>query len=217
MSLAYGDTAGSLINRREFLGVLGIDCAALVCADQVHGSAASFVSLNDKGRGALDAKAAIRATDALVTNIDNLPLAIFTADCLSIFFYDPAYKVIGLAHAGWRGTKDKIALKTVQLMQDKFASKAQDILAGFGPALKSCCYEVGREFHGYFSSGLHQRGKRLYLDLPGINKNQLLSAGILEKNIFDPGHCTHCRSDLYFSYRRDNKAAGRMMSVMMMR
>ena len=73
------------------------------------------------------------------------------------------------------------------------------------------------EFKDFFSDGLIRKNKQLYLDLPGINKKQLLAAGIQEKNISDSNHCTSCRIDEYFSYRREHKLAGRIMSVVMLK
>lgn len=217
MSLTYGDVEETLADRQEFLQFIGIDYKTLVCANQVHGSAVREVSLHDKGKGALSKDTAIPDTDALITNVRRLPLAVFTADCLSILLYDPVQKAIGLVHAGWRGSKDNIALKTIQLMREKFQVRAENLLVGFGPALRNCCYEVGREFKDYFPEGLSERGNRMYFDLSSTNKKQLLEAGVKEENISDSGICTSCRNDKYFSYRKEADSSGRIMSVIMLR
>jgi len=217
MSLAYGDTRDSLENRKVFLGGFGIDYKNLVCARQVHGSSVSPVQGTDRGKGALSYDTALPDTDALITNARNLPLAVFTADCLSIFLYDPLNLSIGLIHASWRSTKEHIAAKTVQLMQEKFHSQAQDLWVGFGPAIRDCSYEVGEEFSGYFNEGLMKRGGRYYLDLVGINKNQLLDMGVSATNIFDSKICTSCQNQEFFSYRKEGNSCGRMMSVIMLK
>jgi len=95
MSLSYGDTRDSLNNRENFLAGLGINYKDLVCAQQVHGNQVLYVTEKDKGKGALDYHTAIADTDALVTDKKNLPLAVFTADCLSVFLYDPSTPAIG--------------------------------------------------------------------------------------------------------------------------
>ena len=217
MSFTYGNTRDTLIDREGFLSTAGIDYRAVVCAAQVHTSNVICAGEKDKGRGALSAHTAISDTDALVTNVRRLPLAVFTADCLPVFLYDPFQKVIAVVHAGWRGSKDKISVKALQLMCDRFNSSPENVLAGFGPALRSCCYEVGREFKNYFPEGIIERGAQMFCDLSGINKSQLLGSGVKEKNISDSGHCTSCKNFKYFSYRKEGDSAGRMISVIMLK
>lgn len=217
MSLAYGDTKDSLNNRKNFLSDLGIDYHHLVCARQVHGSHLRYIREDDKGKGAVSRDTALADTDALITDKRSLPLAIFTADCLPIFLYDPVRLSIGIIHAGWRSCKENIAKKTVQLMQEKFNTHPQDLSIGFGPAIRQCCYEVGEEFSHYFSDSLIKRNGRYYLDLADINKKQLLDLGVLKINIYDSKICTSCQNDEYFSFRKEGKNCGRMVSVIMLR
>lgn len=217
MSLVHGDTRRALDNRRDFLAGLGIDYRDLVCAKQVHKDGIVYIRDKDKGKGALSYDSAIADCDALFTDKKNLPLAIFTADCLSVFLYDPKTPGIGLVHASWRSSKENIAAKTVRLMQKKFDTKAKDIYAGFGPAIRGCCYEVGEEFKDFFHYGLKYRSKHYYLDLAAVNKQQLLDSGVLEKNISDAGICTSCRNDEFFSFRKEGSSCGRAMSVMRLR
>ncbi|MDD5155887.1 MAG: peptidoglycan editing factor PgeF [Candidatus Omnitrophica bacterium] len=217
MSFAYGRTHDSLGNRKEFLGALGIDYRDLVCARQVHSNKATCVCEKDKGRGALSYDEAIADSDALVTGTRGLPLAVFTADCLSVFLYDAKNKSIALVHAGWRGTKENIIASTLQLMRERFATKPADLYAGFGPAIGDCCYEVGKEFPDFFTYGLQNRGARYYLDLAGINKKQLLDLGVPEVNINDSSSCTSCHNANLFSFRKEGPSCGRMMSVAMLK
>lgn len=218
MSLNCGDRKDALRNRRKLLKGFGISHGDLVCAKQAHGSRVACVNDNDKGRGALSYDNALSDTDALITERSSVPLSVFTADCLSIFLYDHMTPAIGLVHAGWRGSRENIAAKTVEAMKDKFNSRAQDLCAAFGPAIRSCCYEVGGEFSGFFAPEyLTRTNGRYYLDLAAVNKGQLLGAGVKDKNIFDCGLCTCCRSSEFFSYRRQEAGSGRMMSVMMLR
>lgn len=217
MSLVFGYTSNSLLNRKEFLANLGIDYRDLVCAKQIHSNRVAYIYEKDKGRGALSYDSAISDTDAFITDKKNIPLAIFTADCLSIFLYDPKTASIGLVHAGWQSTKENISTKTVKLMQKEFNTKPQDLYVGFGPAIRDCCYEVGREFEDFFSCGLKLRNNNRYLDLAGINKKELLDLGVRQENIFDSGVCTSCQNNTFFSFRKEGKSCGRMMSVMMLK
>ncbi len=217
MSLSYGDTRDSLTNRKDFLGSLGIDHKDLVCARQVHGSGIKYVTARDKGKGALTVQDAIPATDGLITDVKGLPLAIFTADCLSVFLYDKLHHAVGLVHAGWRGTREHIVSKALVAMQENFGSMPEDLYAGFGPLLRECCYQVGDEFSVYFPLGVNLKAERLYLDLAGINKKELLDFGICQDNILDASSCTFCSGAEYFSWRKESTDAGRMISVMMLK
>jgi len=218
MSLFYGDAGNVLGNRKVFLGELNIDYHRLVCAKQVHGSIARYICETDTGKGALLYENSISDSDALLTDKKNVPLAIFTADCLPVFVYDAKNQAIALVHAGWRSSKKNILAETIKLMQERFNSVSADLYAALGPAIRSCCYEVGPEFTGSFTAAyLPKRNGRYYLDLTGINKKQLLDSGVKDKNIFDPGICTFCRSEEFFSYRKEGPSAGRIMSVMMLK
>ena len=218
MSLFYGDTHDALENRKNFLKGLDIDYRDLVCTKQVHGSAARYIQDKDTGKGALSYDNAISDIDALITDKKNVPLSIFTADCLSVFLYDSKTPGIGLVHAGWRSSKENITRKTVKLMQEKFNTKVEDLYAGFGPAIRDCCYEVGGEVTDFSPPEyLIKRDKRYYLDLVGINKKQLLGLGVKDKNIYDSKICTVCRGEEFFSYRKEGSSCSRMMSVMMLR
>jgi hypothetical protein len=216
MSVFYSNTKDALENRRNFLQELGIDYRDLVCAQQVHGSQARYIQETDKGKGALSYDTAIPDTDALITHERNLPLAVFTADCLSVFIYDHRTPGIGLVHAGWRSTRDHIVGKTVKLMQEKFNTEVKDLSVSFGPAIGSCCYTVREDFTDFFPGDLIKRNNHYYLDLVRINKRQLLDLGVKDKNIFDSQICTSCRNEEFFSYRKEGTGCGRMMSIIML-
>ena len=217
MSLFYGDTANSLENRKNFLQELDIDYRDLVCAKQIHASKVKYVQGPDKGKGALSYDNSIPDTDALITDEPGLPLAIFTADCLSIFLYDPETPAIGLVHAGWRSTKEKIVAGALQAMKKRFSTRIKDIYVGFGPAIRECCYEVSVEFAVFFPQCLVKREGRYYLDLAAINKKQVLGLGVREENIFDAGICTSCRRQDFYSFRKEGIGCGRLMSVIMLK
>ncbi len=216
MSLNYGLAQDSLNNRKEFLGKFGVDYRDLVCAKQVHGSHVECVGEVDKGRGALAYDDAIADTDAFITASPDVPLVIFTADCLSVFLYDFLSASIGIIHGGWRSLHKDIIIKTIQLMAEKFNIRASGLRIGFGPSIRKCCYEVGGEFNDYFAQGVTERNNRYFLDLTDVAKKQLLSLGVKEGHIVDSQICTFCRSSEFFSYRKDGLSAGRMMSVIML-
>lgn len=144
MSFSYGDTVESLENRQAFFSGIGIDYRSLVCAKQVHGRNVEYITAAEKGRGALDYDSSMPDTDGFFTDGKNIPVAILTADCLSVFIYDPARPAVAILHAGWRSTEKNIAGAGVELMGDKFGSNPAGLLVGFGPSIRSCCFEVER-------------------------------------------------------------------------
>lgn len=204
-------------NRAHFLKKLGIDPLGLVCLQQVHGNKVYLAAKENRGRGALSYISAIPGYDGIATITRSLPLAIFTADCLSVFLLDVKNMAAALVHCGWQGTRGGIMLYALNMLKDKFKSQPKDILCGFGPSIRSCCYQVGLEFKDYFPGGLIKRKGRIFFDLAGTNFKQLRAAGILKKNIADTGICTSCQNKHFFSYRKEGIGAGRMMSVIMIK
>lgn len=217
MSLTYGDAKEALTCRRNFLISSGIDYKDLICAKQIHSNHVRYVTENNKGSGALSYDTSISDTDAFISDRKNLPLAVFTADCLSIFLYDPIKPAIGLIHAGWRSSQENITTKTIELMQQQFNTKPLDLYVGLGPAIRSCCYKVGDRFREFFPLDVSEKSGSYYLDLIAANKRELLNLGVKEANIFDSGVCTSCQNEEFFSFRKEGKSCGRIMSVIMLR
>lgn len=217
MSLYYGETSEALDNRRNFLSSLGIDYRDLICARQIHGDKIKYVTEEDKGSGANAYGGSVPDVDGFITDKKNVPIAVFTADCLSVFIYDPKTPSIGMVHSGWRSSKENIVAKTIKLMQERFNIEPRNIHAGFGSSIRGCCYEVSNDFKDYFPQALVEKDGKVYLDLASINKGQLMDAGLKEENIFPPQVCTFCHNDEFFSYRKEGIACGRMMSVMMLK
>ncbi len=216
MSLNYSDTGNSLFNRRIFLEALGIDCKDIVCAKQSHGANVRRVGLSHRGTGALSFATAFPDTDAFITNEKNVPLTVFTADCLPVFLFDSRAKCIALIHAGWRGAHAFIARKALDAMAREFGSRPEDVSAGFGPAIRGCCYRVGEDFQEKFPGAVEQRGESYFLDLAAVNREQLKLSGVKADNMFDCAICTCCRNSEYFSFRKEGSSSGRMMSVIML-
>jgi len=214
MSLAYGNTKDALENRKKFLSKINIDYQDLICAKQVHGKHIEFVTEKDRSAGSTGYESSLADCDGFITDRLNLPVGILTADCLSVFIYEPRRPAIALLHAGWRSSEANICAQAVKLMREKFGSKAQDMLVGFGPSLRVCCFEVGEDFKTGYPQALTRKNNRLYMDLAQLNSRQLIAAGVLRENIFDPKFCTFCQAGDFFSFRREAHNAGRMISVM---
>ena len=214
-------------NRRLFCSQLGLNSANTVCCEQVHGTNVHTVTQADKGKGAFSLNDTIRDTDGLITNIKNIPLMLFFADCTPLLFYDPVNKAIGLSHAGWRGTAGDIAGKTLQAMQTVYGTDPEDCIAGIGPCIGQCCYEIGDEvaekFVDFFnnieytpnavSKILCQKHGRYYLSLYEANKILLIEHGVSPQNISPEKQCTSCNSSVFYSYRADKGKTGRHAAI----
>ena len=161
-------------------------------------------------------KRVLQEADGLITQTLGLPLAICSADCLSVFLYDEKRCSIGLIHVGWKGSQKNIVGQTIKLMTEQWQTDPKTIKVVFGPAIRSCCYEVGDEFQEFFPKELIARDNQYFLDLPQMTQDQLLSAGVEKVNIVDCEICTCCDSN-YFSFRREGEKAGRMISIMMIK
>ena len=167
-----------------------------------------------------------RRGDALMTQEPGIFLLVSYADCLPVLYFDPVQRVIALAHAGWRGTTLGIAGQTVRALAERFGSRPADLLVGLAPAIGSCCYEVGPDVLEAFEllPGLkdslvfrpHMDGRtdRWMLDLKETNRRQLLAAGVTAEHIEMMPFCTSCRTDLFFSHRREQGKTGRFAVLM---
>ena len=154
--------------------------------------------------------------DAVVTNVQGLPITVRTADCLPVFLYDPKRKCVGLVHAGWRGSEKKITAKTVRKMEEIFGTSPADVVAALGPAIRADHYQVGRDFLERFPGCVQERADGCYLDLVKVNTRQLVESGVWAESIHDCRICTCCERAC-FSYRREGEKAGRHLSLMMLR
>ncbi|EKD60353.1 MAG: hypothetical protein ACD_54C00798G0002 [uncultured bacterium] len=201
------------INRGRVAEALDLTPDHLVSVHQVHSADAV----------ALTAPLAIRPqADALVTATPGLGLAVLTADCQPVLFADPVARVIGAAHAGWRGAKDGVLEATLTAME-ALGARRSAIAAVIGPCISQAAYEVGQEFFETFSDDDPETrrffvgGKegRMLFDLPGYGLWRLREAGVGHAEW--TRHCTYGDPTRFFSYRRTTHAGeadyGRLISV----
>ena len=154
--------------------------------------------------------------DAATCEASGALLGIETADCLPVLIVDPGRHAVAAAHAGWRGTAAAVARMAVESLVAS-GSRPGDLIAALGPGIGPCCYEVGDdvraafgpEYDDAFSQGA---GGKLHLDVRRANVRQLHQAGIPTVQILHVADCTYCRADLYHSFRREGKGAGRMLN-----
>ncbi len=198
-------------NRKKFLKRLEIDPNTVVSADLIHGTNVQNITFENYGKFILN-------TDGLITDEKSLYLSITVADCLPIFLYDPQKEIISLIHAGWRGISANITKTAIEKMSIDFKSNPENILAGIGPGIADCHYEVGETVASKFKSlapeTLIKRDNKTFLDLKMAVRLQLLNAGLIEKNIEINPECTFCLSEKYFSFRRDKPENVEAMMVL---
>jgi YfiH family protein len=194
------ERAETLSRVRAALGPSG----RLLLMRQVHGT----VVLRAPWEGTPEA-------DAALTDGPGLILGVATADCLPILLVDPARGAVAATHAGWRGTAAGVTARTVEALVAG-GSRPDDLAAAIGPGIGSCCYEVGEELRDAFVGGdaFFRPGPRgrPHLDVRAANASQLREAGVRADRIHHVDECTSCLPDLYYSYRRDGKGTGRMIS-----
>jgi len=220
VALHTGEDRSSIVsNRKKIIAELGWkDTLHFVIADQTH---SDNITIIDKTRsyGWESMEDAVEDCDALITDQKDVVLSILTADCVPILLLDTHNEVIAAVHAGWKGTKAQIVAKTVDKMVQAFGCNPENIVAGVAPAIGTCCYEVGHDVAQHFLDTAHAHVKnedKYMLDLPAINKQQLLASGLLESHIEMSEVCTSCEVERFFSYRKEGGCNGRFMSMIVL-
>jgi len=216
------DTAENMLeNRRRFLKLFGGEWSLAGCW-QIHGADIRVVKDEREAQPPPYATGDDNRCDALISDRSNILLAVKTADCVPILIGDPRMGALAAVHAGWRGTVAAIASHSVKRMVREYATRPADLRVAIGPAAGACCYEVGSEvidaFKGRFpdSADLFKptRVGHAFIDLYKANRNQLVSLGVAEERIHTSPLCTMCRTDLFFSYRREKTIQGKVGRLM---
>ena len=172
--------------------------------------------------------------DGLITNKKDFMLATTNADCILLLFFDPVKHVIANTHSGWRGTLQRISVKTVQKMMNEFGSNPKDIICCICPSIRKCHFEVDKDVKDLFENEFKDLKNTKFIDIEKeniektvqltdfieekkqnikwnidtvlINKIILQNIGLKPENIIDSGICSVCHSDMIHSYRVEKKA-----------
>ncbi len=210
LSTTVGDSCENVIaNRNAILNILNLRADSYFDVWQVHSSDV-VTAIKPRSRDETYLKA-----DAIITNSRNVSLLMRFADCVPIFLFDPIQNVIGLVHAGWIGTLNLIAQKSVLEMQNKFNCMPHDIMSGIGPSICPEHYQVGEEviekaklaFPQNWDLLINGENDKYFLDLRKANSISLRNAGV--KQIEMSEICTACHTDDWFSHRGERGRTGR--------
>ena len=191
------------LDREGWCGVIFPNSQKVISPQQTH---SDYIEIVDERLEYPD-------TDGLIITKQNTPIALRFADCTPLIFYDTKNKIGAISHAGWRGTVQKIGVKTIQ----KMGSLPKDIVAIIGPAIGLCCYEVSDEVRCKLldtvvdTTNLTQERNA---DLKQINKRQLEEIGVTKIDVCP--YCTSCNNDLFYSYRKENGTTERHYAILML-
>lgn len=199
---------------------LGVDYASLVRMRQVH--SADVFEAEEKGVGShptpFPSYDDWPEADIAVTRESSIALTVRTADCVPILLGDGRTGAVGAVHSGWKGTAAGAVMTAVRALQRKFGSEPGDLVAAIGPSIGPCCYEVGSDLVPRFAAHpdaprWFSADSKLRLDLWRATRDQLERAGVPAPQIHLCGLCTSDNAALFHSYRRDGKAAGRLVAA----
>ena len=208
-------------NYRRICFVAGIDSSRLVVARQTHTANVRIVSPEDVGKG-ITIPRDYDDVDGLITDMPGVGLVTLFADCVPLLFCDPVKKVIAASHSGWRGTAQEIGAVTVKKMHDTFGCRLEDIIAGIGPSIGPCCYEVDAPVYERFSDiekidasafMKQTRDGHYMLNLWEANRLILIKAGITPEHIDTNDICTCCNGEYLHSHRATKGNRGSLGAI----
>jgi YfiH family protein len=231
-SWSLGEARGRTSGWQEVATSLGYARSGLVRLHQVHGRSVVMADREDGRREAL------LDGDILIARSDARLVAVQAADCVPLLMADRRLGVVAAAHAGWRGLAAGVPRATVDALVETYGSDPRDLIAAVGPAISSCCYEVGEDVREAFAGDGFEPGDldrwfhrqptptRANPSMPGLPSaprpghayfdgwqsavDQLSAAGVAASRIFSARLCTASHPKVFPSYRRDGAVAGRL-------
>lgn len=217
------DAAENILeNRRRFLKLFPGEWVFAGCW-QVHGADVRVVQSLEDAQPAENQRGETIYCDVIVSRMKGVLAGVKTADCVPILLGDPLTGAFAAVHAGWRGTLATAVIVAVDRMKREYDARPETLRVAIGASAGPCCYEVGSDVIDAFTSrfgsaGLFRttRPGHAMVDLLKANRDQLESAGVLPERIHTAPICTMCRTDLFFSYRKEKSVhgkVGRLMAV----
>jgi len=218
------DAAENILeNRRRFLKLFPGEWTLAGCW-QVHGADVRVVHTAEEAKPAENQRGETVYCDVIVSDAKGVLAGVKTADCVPILIGDPVTGAFAAVHAGWRGTLGTAVIAGVERLAKEYDARPADLRVAIGASAGPCCYEVGSEVIEAFSSKFVD-GEKLFtptrpghamVDLLKANREQLISTGVKAERIHTAPLCTMCRTDLFFSFRKEKRVygkTGRLMAV----
>lgn len=231
-----GDAPEHIAQNRQLLcETLGIATHQLVMPHQVHGVevrqiGAEFISLPENIRQMI-----LEGVDAVITDQPNICIGVSTADCIPVLLYDPAHHAAAAIHAGWRGTLQRIVVKTIATMRMTFQTDPAQLHAVIAPGISLDSFEVGDEVYQQFEEAafdmeaiaeqfpnpnrkeISDPPLKWHINLPQCNAIQLQETGIPQEHIIQTGICTFKEYERFFSARRLGINSGRIFTGILLK
>lgn len=217
------DPAHVMENYRRMAKILETSPEQMVLSHQTHTTNIRKVTEEDAGKGVVRERD-YKDVDGLITDVPELTLVTFYADCVPLYLVDPVKKAIGLSHSGWRGTVHRMGEKTLAAMEEAYGTQAEDVIACIGPSICQDCFEVGpevvEEFQKAFHESFHNRlfyqkeNGKYQLNLWLANEIIFEEAGVKKENIHTTDICTHCNPELLFSHRTTGNDRGNLAAFL---
>ena len=217
-----GTPGGTIFDNEPLFAEMGLAGTFKVWPRQVHGTNIEVIKASDLQRlkEADPEGIVLPDTDGIMTDAKGVLLTSVHADCLPVYLYDAKNGVIGLVHAGWRGTVAGIVPQAIRRMVAVLGAGRDHLKVYIGPGISKCCFEVGPEVASQFllewgssfsEPVTSEFGEEKYmLDLKDAVRQQVIDCGIPEENIETSPHCTCCEPELFCSYRREGGTYMRM-------
>lgn len=198
----------------------------LVIPHQIHNTEIAIIGEEYRNASEEERLQMVEGKDALITTEKGICLCVTTADCIPLLFYDKTHHVIASSHAGWRGTVNRIAKKTLERMHELYGTEGRDVIACMGPGISLAGLEVGDEVYLEFAnhgfpmeriSEWKRNSHKYHINLWIANRMQFKEFGIPDNQIELAGVCTYLRYQDYFSARRLGQESGRALTGIMLR
>lgn len=193
--------------------LLDVPLDRIYSAKQVHGT--DVAVLTSKNISSIN----IGEKDGLLTDLKGIVLCTYHADCVPIYYYDSEKSVVGVAHAGWKGTLNNINKVMIGEMTNTFKCDLAKIKVAIGPSIGPCCYEIGHDVEELFRDTypnypdiILEKENKIYLDLWKVNYINLLNIGLNKENLYLGHKCTSCNVDKLYSYRKEKGTKNRMIA-----
>lgn len=227
MNFAYNnhDTVENVSKNYElFCDATGININRIVTPKQVHSADVVKIDADHTFRNIREPGCDFPSVDGMITNVPDVTLFSFSADCALVMIVDPVNKAIGQCHSGWRGTVGRITQNAINMMHENYGSNPSDLLVTIGPSICPECFEVEWDMISEARKGFSEKDyDKIYyqkndvkyqFNLWEANRIVLEEAGVPETNIFMPNLCTKCNPTLLFSHRNMGLNRGTLISFL---